>query len=231
MTTVTTQAGLDAALADGAGEIIINSPAGVWLQLTDSGSSSVVAWDSSSVEAWDSSRVEARDSSRVVARDSSIVEAGAYTAVHLWSQQVRLSGGVVIDMTAVDLTDPAAWVAYHGVKVTDGGKAVLFKAVDADLHAGHGHTLARYPVGETVTAPDFPPADRCGGGLHFGVTPAHARRYFNGTGDPRFLAVEVAVETLVPLDDKAKAPSCTVVGEVDLSGRAISAARPEGGAA
>src|SRR5574338_307703 len=66
--TITTQAGLDEALADGVGTIYVDSPSGVWLLLTDSGSSRVVARDSSSVVAWGSSRVEAWGSSRVVAR-------------------------------------------------------------------------------------------------------------------------------------------------------------------
>jgi hypothetical protein len=270
-TTVTTQAELDAAVTAGADDIVVNSPAGVWLTVRGSssvvalgssrvvalgssrvvalGSSSVVAWGSSSVvardsssvvawgsshvEAWGSSHVEARgsshveargsssvearDSSNVVARDNGRVEAGAYVAIHLWSRRVALTGGVVIDMTTLDLTDRETWLAYHGVKVAS-GKATLYKAVDAGLNAGQGYTLTAYPIGSTVTAPDWRDTATCGHGLHFGVTPAHARTYYNGSGTPRFLAVEVDAAALVPLGDKVKAPSCRVVAEVDVHG-------------
>jgi len=286
--TVTTQTELDAALAVGAERIVISSPAGVWLRLSNSGSSHVEAWDSSHVvawgsshvvawgsshveawdsshvvawgsshvvawdsshvvawdsshveargsshvEAWDSSHVEARgsshveawDSSHVEARDSSHVEAAAYVAVHLHSQRVTLTGGVVIDMTAVDLNDTDTWLAMKGVKVTD-GKTTLYKAVDTDLNAGQQHTLTAYPIGETVTAPDWRDNRDCGHGLHFGVTPSHAGRYFNGQGQPRYLAVEVDAESVVPLGDKAKAPTCRVLYEVDIRGRRVETAQ------
>jgi hypothetical protein len=220
-TTVTTQAELDNALADKADQIDIRSDAGVWLQINQTGSSRVVARGSSSVVAWDSSSVEARDSSRVEARDSSRVEAGKYVAVHLHSTRVTVDGGVVIDLTQLDMTDPTTWLDFHGVALTDGA-AVLYKAVDADLRAGQGYISAAYPIGETVTARDWE-ASR-GHGLHFGVSPAHARRYFNGTGAPRFLEVAVPVEDLVGLDGKCKARSCTVVREVDMHGDPVETA-------
>ena len=106
-TVVTTQAELDAAITSGASDIIIDSPAGVWLHVRDSsrvvarGSSSVVAWDSSRVVAWDSSSVEAWDSSSVEARDSSSVEAGSHVAVMLHSGAAKIVGGVIIDRTEV----------------------------------------------------------------------------------------------------------------------------------
>ena len=98
-TTVTTQAELDAALAAKATEIHINSPAGVWITLTNTGSSRVEAWESSSVVAWESSRVVA----------------SAYVAVHLHSARVTLTGcGHIIDVTDLDLKDPEVWQAYTG---------------------------------------------------------------------------------------------------------------------
>ena len=79
------------------------------------GSSRVVARESSRVEAWGSSSVEAWGSSSVVARESSSVVAGRFTAVHLRSQRVTLTGeGRIIDMTAVDLTEVETWHAYIG---------------------------------------------------------------------------------------------------------------------
>ena len=41
--------------------------------------------------------------------------AGRWTAVHLWSQRVTLTGeGHIIDMTAIDLTDVGTWRDYTG---------------------------------------------------------------------------------------------------------------------
>ena len=50
--TVTTQAELDAALADAASEILIDSPRGVWIKLRASGSATVRASGSATVEAY-----------------------------------------------------------------------------------------------------------------------------------------------------------------------------------
>ena len=213
-TTVTTQAELDKALADKVDTIYIDSPTGVWLQLTDPGSSRVEARGSSSVEAW--------ESSSVVAWDSSSVEAGSHTAVHLHSGRVTVKGGVVIDHTTVDQDDPAQWAAYRGVTVTD-GEAILYKAVDSDLYAGQSHLLTAYPIGETVTAPDWKPSRGCGHGLHFSPHPVEARGYFNGDGVPRYLECAVPLADLVPLNDKCKAPSCRVLREVDAHREAVSA--------
>mgnify|MGYP000219832752 FL=1 len=180
-------------------------------------SSSVVARDSSSVVARESSRVEARDSSSVEAWESSRVVACSCVAVHLHSAKATVQGGVVIDITALDLTDPATWLDYRGVKVTD-GKALLYKAVDSDLCAGQAYMKTTYQIGEVVTAADWEATKRCGQGLHFGVSPMAAAGYFNGDGEPRFLAVEVDAAGVVPLDDKCKAQSCTVLREVDRWG-------------
>ncbi|AXQ60755.1 hypothetical protein I5H32_gp055 [Mycobacterium phage EleanorGeorge] len=151
--TVRTQQELDQALADRADAIDIESAPGVWLRLTDSSSSRVVA----------------RGSARVEARDSSRVEAGKYVAVHLHSQRVTLDAkGAVIDMTAVDLTDPATWCDYHGVRVCD-GIAYLYKAVNQQWTTDRG---VDYSPGSTPEAPDWDPDWRdCGKGLHFCAHP------------------------------------------------------------
>ena len=124
--TVHTQAELDAALNDpdhafSTHEIIIDSPAGVWLEVSDDhgqdvrafnssaviafGSSSVTAHDSATVRAHDSSSVTAFGSSSVIACDSSSVHAydsSAVTAtdsvmVHRHSALATITGGVVQD--------------------------------------------------------------------------------------------------------------------------------------
>jgi hypothetical protein len=281
--TVTDQAGLDKALADKVSDIVIDSPVGAWLKLTDSGSSSVeasgssrveawgssrvvasgssrvVAWGSSRVVAWGSSRVEASGSSRVeasgssrvvasgsssveasgssrveawgssrvVARDSSSVEAwgsgsveaGKYVAVHLHSQRVILSGGVVIDMTQVAPTDLGDWCDLTGVQIVD-GRLTVYKAVDDDLRSGYGF---EYPIGTEVTDTRWRDDHDCGGGLHFSPSPAAARAHFPEA--THFLACTVAADEVRCIDaSKLKAPRATVVREVTLWREPVEAA-------
>jgi hypothetical protein len=248
--TVRTQTELDAALAAGEATIYIESPAGVWLSLTKTGSSHVVAWgsahvvaresahveawgsahvearesahveawESAHVEAWESAHVEARESAHVVARGSAHVVAAPYVAIHLHSQRVTLSGGVVIDMTTVDESDPQTWCDLHGVTVKR-GVASLFKALDGELCAGHSYTTTKYEVGKRVTAADWRNDGECGGGLHLGPTTSHATNY--RTGAKRWVRVEVKVADLRPIvggTAKCKVKSCKVVAEVDRWG-------------
>ena len=180
------------------------------------GSSRVVAWESSRVEARGSSSVEAWDSSRVVAWGSSSVEAGKYVAVHLHSQAVTLSGGVVIDMTAIDRSDPQSWVDLCGGKVRDGWLTV-YKGVDGELRSAYG---TKYPVGATVTADDWLPTEECGRGLHFSPSPSATHTY---CAPERYLECEVELAGIMQLGDKIKARSCRVVREVDRWGDPIGA--------
>jgi hypothetical protein len=182
-------------------------------------SSRVEAWDSSSVEAWGSSSVVARDSSRVVARDSSSVVASKYVAVHLHSGRAAVEGGVVIDLTALDLDGHQDWADYHGVKL-EGGELIVYKAVDDDLKSGRGFA---YPIGEIVADPAWKPGNFCGGGLHFSPSPAQAKTYFDGA--TRFLKCAVNPDELSIIDGadtyttpKLKAKSARVVCEVDIHG-------------
>jgi hypothetical protein len=243
---VQNQAELDAALAAGESLIYIESPNGVWLTLRDSGSSHVVAWGSSHVVAWgssyvvawgsshvvawgsshvvarDSSHVVAWDSSHVVAWDSSHVVAGRWTAVHLHSQRVTLSGGVIIDMTAIDRTDPQTWCDLNGVVVAD-GRAVLYKATDDSLTAGHEYRPVTYTVGAEVACDDWRDDHDCGGGLHLSPSPAAAKDY--RWDAKRYLAVEVTVADLRPIPGgtaKCKVPRGRVLHEVDLYGRTVT---------
>jgi hypothetical protein len=200
-----------------------------------------VARDSSSVEAWDSSRVEARDSSSVEARGSSSVvawgsssveawgssrvEAAKYVAVHLHSGKATVEGGVLIDITQLDLEKHEDWADYHGVKANDDGHLIVYKAVDGDLKSGRGF---HYPIGETVTAPDWEANAYCGQGLHFSPSPAQARDYHREA--TRFLKCAVAPDDLVVLDGsdtyttpKLKARAARVLCEVDLHGDEMAA--------
>jgi len=179
------------------------------------GYSSVKAWDSASVEAWGSSSVEAWGSASVHARGEATVTAGTHVAVHLHSAQATVTGGVVIDVTSLDLTDPQTWCDYHGVTVRD-GRAVLYKAVDGGLVAGHGYRPTTYTVGRTVAAGDWRDDYECGGGLHASPSPHHARIYCPAE-QPRFLRVSAPVESIRPIeDDKCKAACWLVEAEVDM---------------
>ena len=126
-------------------------------------------------------------------------------------------------MAAIKRSDPVAWCDLNAVPMSD-GTAILFKAVDGDLVAGHDYTPTAYPLGERVTATDWSAAAECGRGLHFGRSPRAAHVYYSG-GDlaPRFLACEVDLAEAVPLGDKIKARSCRVLHEVDIDGREVTA--------
>ena len=220
--TVTSQVDLDTALADSDVDlIIINSPQDVWLTLSQSGSATVRASDSARVEAYDSATVEGYDSATVRAYDSATVRAGAFVAVHLFSAHASISGGVVIDVSELDLYDATWWAKYRGVDVTD-GRALVYKAVDAELNAGHRHTLTAYPIGGTITAPDWQASTSCGAGLHFGRNPREAHDYYTGSTAARFLEVEIDLSESVGLDEKVKSRSCRVIREVDIDGQPLA---------
>ena len=236
MTVVRTQTELDAALAAGDPLIEIRSDPDVTLTITSSGSSRVWAYGSSRVEAYDSSRVEAYDSSSVWAYDSSSVEAygsssvwaygssrveaGRFVAVHVHSSRATCQGGVQIDLTDVDLTDAATWLDWCGL-TAERGKVTLYKAVDDDLAAGHSYTRTVYPIGGTVVAGDWRDDHKCGGGLHVSPTVTQAAAHFSRA--TRFLAVEVAVRDVRPIDGgKCKVPRLRVVCEVDRWGDEVT---------
>jgi hypothetical protein len=272
-TVVTTQTELGAALADaGVDTIHIKSPAGVWLQLSSSGSASVRAYGSASVEASDSASVraygsasvraygsasvraydsasvraygsasveasgsasveasgsasvEASGSASVRAYGSASVRASTNVAVYLHSAHATVDGGVVIDLTTLDLTDPATWAGHHGVDTAgDEGdtEAILYKAVSPELTAGERYDRpTTYNVGAVVAAPDWRPDNECGGGLHISPRPGQAKRYREYENGTRYLRVAALLDSLRPISsDKCKAPQVRVLAEVDIDGR------------
>ena len=185
-----------------------------------SDSASVRASGSASVSAYGSASVSAYGSSSISLHHRAKVEADPRVAVHLHSGTAQVQGGVVIDHTDVDLDDVATWLGYNGITVVD-GIATFYKAVDSELNAGHLYRLTQYPIGETVTAPDWDPAAVCGGGLHATGDPLRSEAYYNGPNGVRYLELAVPVAGLVLLDDKVKFESCTVVREVTVSGAAV----------
>ncbi len=189
-------------------------------------SASVRAYGSASVAAYGSASVAAYGSASVRASGSASVEATKCVPVQQYpGYKGKTTGGIPIIIPDLDNATPEVWLDFYALKPAK-GKVTVYKAVDQDLRSGHG---THYPVGQTVTAPDFDPVRECGKGLHFGPTPRHARRYHDCSArfaDPseRFLACEVDAASIVPLGDKIKAASCRVLYEVDADGRQVETA-------
>ena len=201
--TVTTQQALDDAIAAGHEDIVVDSPRGVWVTVHASGSATVTASGSATVAAYGSATVHAYGSATVHASGSATVTATPKVAVHLHSGRCTIAGGVLIDHTTIDLTDPQTWCDYHGVPTVD-GIATDHKAVDDDWTTVRG---TDYRPGATPSAPDWRDDHECGGGLHFSPHPWQAHEYMPDA--TRFVAVGVAVADLRPIlgaTPKCKAP-------------------------
>jgi hypothetical protein len=198
---VRTQAELDAALEAAEGEewadIDIRSEWGVWLALR-----------------------AVPDSATVRASGSATVRASAKVAVHLHDARVKVTGGVVIDVSK-DVTDPTEWCADNGVTVSRAGVATVYKAVDDAYRSGYG---TAYEPGSKPSAPDWRDDHDCGGGLHFSPTPFQAQAYAEEA--TRFLAVGVKLADLRPIPGgtaKCKAPRVVrACVEVDIDGKPVT---------
>ena len=188
-------------------------------------SSAVHAYGSASVIAFDSSSVTASDSASVNAFDSSSVTARAYVAVHLHSTRVTHTGGVIIDCTTIDETDPDTWGDYHGAQVED-GTVTLYKCLPQNLTSGAdwGRDTV-WPTSGDIECVDFEATDECGHGLNLSPTPGHAWAYLSDESRPRFLEVTAPLDDIVPITGgtaKCKVQRCTVVREVDVMGRPVT---------
>ena len=190
----------------------------------------VRAWDNSTIRAYDHATVSAGDNSTVRAWDrasvnaysSATVKAGTCVPVHVYSKNVTRQGGVVIDMTTIDVNDPETWCAMHLVEVDEDGQAHLYKALDADLNAGHNYRrLTNYPIGHVVDdTANWVDNNKCGGGLHVSPTPWLAKGHYEEAS--RFVEVCCHVKELRPIDEaKAKAPRLRVLREVTIDGSPI----------
>ena len=228
-----TQAELDAALArddidDDTHKIIIDSPAGVWITIGDDHGQDVQAWGSATVQAWGSATVEASGSATVRAwgsatvraSGSATVEAAPYVAVHLFSARATVTGGVVIDIAALDQHDPRTWCELQGVTIDDDGNAHLYKAVDDNLTAGHSWTPTAYTLGSDPRCNQWLANNCCGFGLHICPTAWQARDHYSDA--TRYLEVTAPLASLRPIDaTKCKAPTVHVLREVDLNMRPV----------
>ena len=226
-TIVTTQAELAAALdADTPGEIIIDSPRGVWLTLNRGtvsvrGQSTVgPVWGSATVsDVGGSATVRGvRGSATVHLYDAATAtRVGSHVAVHLHSARATADGGVIIGVAALDLTDIVAWAGYHGTRVRT-GTVTAYKAVGDDWQTDRKGWV--YEPGATVTAEDWDGEPECGGGLHLCARPAQSRRYYSAA--TRYVECEVAIADAVVVGDKLKARSVRVVREVDIDAEPVA---------
>jgi hypothetical protein len=192
-----------------------------------SDSATVRAWDSATVEAWGSATVRASGSATVRASDSATVEASGsatvraskWVAVHLFSARATVSGGVVIDVSALDLDELDTWAEYHGATVTDGA-LTAYKAVGDDWQTDRKGWV--YAPGATVTADDWDAKPECGGGLHLCLTPRKSRGYYSAA--TRYVECLIDMSEAVVVDrDKVKARSVRVVREVTIDGEPVTA--------
>jgi hypothetical protein len=168
------------------------------------------------VRAYDSASVRASGSASVSASGSASVRASKGVSIHKQpSSRGKLQGGVLIEVPDLDSCDAATWLDWYGIDVKR-GFAVLFKAVNADWQTTRGPEWT-YAPGRKVVAADFAPTRECGQGLHLCAAPHISQRYLEGA--TRFVAVKVRAADLIPLGDKVKVPSCTVLHEVDEHGQ------------
>jgi len=161
----------------------------------------------------------ASGSATVTAYDSATVTASGSVPVHRFGDGPKVKGGVLLQVPDLDTCAPEVWADYSGVTVTKAGYATVYAAVDGEFWKGHGYIPTRYAPGDKPTAEDWKPSRRCGSGLHFGATPHHARRY--NTDAKRYVACRIKLADAVPLGDKIKAESCTVLYEVDIDGERV----------
>lgn len=191
--------------------------------VTALGDSLVVATGNSSIEVGINSRVVASGLARVFVH-SGTVTAGPHVVVYLYGEQRRVTGGVLIDLTALDLTDPATWCEHYRVRLDNAGRAVLYKATGSDLTTGLLYnTPTTYAIGTEVTCPDWRPDNRCGGGLHLSPHPRLADGYTDiPRAQRRYLRVTADLGDLDPIDStKCKVKRCWVEAEVDIQGREL----------
>jgi hypothetical protein len=241
--TVHTQAELDTAVlehgTDRTIEILIDSDPGIELLIASEptagrlvvGSASVVRVGGSARVDWvgGSARVDWVGGSARVGRAAgtstvhlyaggTLTEAGRYVAVFLHHKRVTVAGGHLIDVSDLDEHDPRDWADLTGTHIDEHGLAHLYKAVDDELRSAQRFA---YPIGQTVTDPQWRDNNSCGGGLHLCPTPHQAKAHYSGA--TRFLEITVPLDTLRPIDKtKAKAPTVTVLREVDLAGDPVT---------
>ena len=230
--TVTTQEELDAALAAGIIDLRIDRPDDASPLIIEN--KKVHLWGNSSAILRDSSSATLRGSSSATLRDNSSADLCGTSSADLrgtssadlkkftvaWKKSVdaTITGtGHVIDMSAVDLSNPDEWVEYVGANVDEEGQVHLYKAVDDNLESSYSHGKFAYEIGSTVQPETWSKNNRCGNGIHLCPSPQHARDHFPDA--TRFLEVTCDAATFIPIDtSKIKTAQAYVLREVDICG-------------
>lgn len=208
ITTVTTQEELDAALAAGIIDLLIDRPDGATpLEIENKkvrlrGNSSAILSGNSSATLWGNSRATLKK----------------FTVAWKKSVDATITGtGHVIDMTAIDLSNPGEWAEYVGANVDEEGQVHLYKAVDDNLESAYSRGKFVYKIGSIVEPEWWKDNNRCGNGIHLCPSPQHARDHFPGA--TRFLEVTCDAATFIPIDtSKIKTAQAYVLREVDICG-------------
>jgi hypothetical protein len=142
---VTTQEELDAALTASAEVIEIQSPRGVWLEISDSGSASVSASGSATVSASGSATVHASGSATVRASGSATVSAsGSATVSASGSATVSASGSATVSASgsaSVHASGSATVHASGSATVSASGSATVRASGSASVHASGSATV------------------------------------------------------------------------------------------
>ena len=206
--TVTTQEELDEALAAGIIDLLIDRPDGaIPLDIENKkvrlwGNSRAILWGNSSADLWDNSRADLKK----------------FTVAWKKSVDATITGtGHVIDMSAVDLSNPDEWVEYVGANVDEEGQVHLYKAVDDNLESAYSKDKFAYTVGSIVEPEWWKDNNVCGNGIHLCPSPQHARDHFPDA--TRFLEVTCDAATFIPIDTtKIKTAQAYVLREVDICG-------------
>ena len=198
--TVTTQEELDAALAAGIIDLLIDRP------------------DGATPLDIENKKVRLLDNSSATLRDNASATLKKFTVAWKKSVDATITGtGHVIDMTAIDLSKREDWTKYTGALVDEDGKIHLYKAVDDNLESAYSKGKFAYTVGSIVEPEWWKDNNRCGNGIHLCPSPQHARDHFPDA--TRFLEVTCDAATFVPIDtSKIKTAQAYVLREVDICG-------------
>ena len=238
--TVTTQEELDAALAAGIIDLLIDRPDGATpLDIENKkvrlwGNSSAIMRDNARATLWGNSSATLLDNARATLRDNARATLWDNASATLWdnsnatlkkftvawkkSVDATITGtGHVIDMTAIDLSKREEWIEYTGALVDEDGQIHLYKAVDDNLESAYSKDKFAYTVGSIVEPEWWKDNNFCGNGIHLCPSPQHARDHFPDA--TRFLEVTCDAATFIPIDtSKIKTAQAYVLREVDICG-------------